>query len=151
MKKHAFTIMILAATLLLCGAAWFVKNRAWLPWVVGADAPVQEGTVADDPLEGFETFAPPGPVWDGMLGQWSLREASLLRGEIGTLVRAPTGGTVRECRREGGAWSVLIVRDDGGSLRLGGLQDGLVTGRRVEAGEIIGRLAGDTLSLEECR
>ncbi|MBR4444173.1 MAG: hypothetical protein IKS52_13000 [Clostridia bacterium] len=145
MKKHDFTLFIVLASLLMCGAAWLVKNRLSAPRAVQAET--QASAMAQDPLDGFEVAEAFGPVFDEALGQWSLRETALLHGEPGAFVRAILPGRVAmSCENDLG-WQVTVERYDGGSVRYGGLRAGLAPGRCVARGEIIGTLAGDALYL----
>jgi len=147
MKKHAFTIMILAAALALCGAAWFVRERLLAPPAVQAETQARVVLNEPDPLEGFEVAAPYGPEWDEALGQWSLRWETALRAAPGAFVRALAAGVVEECAEAEDGWTVVVAEDNGFSTRYGGLRAGAATGRRVERGEILGLLRGDTLRL----
>ena len=149
MKKHLFAVMIAAASLLMGAAAWALKNVVLAPRAVGVQTPAQVSPAAGwlCPVDGAAIAEPFGPVWDENLGQWSLRERAALRAERGAFVRAAAEGRVAESREEDGAWLVTIRHEDGTCLCYGGLRAGLALGRRVARGELIGQLAGDTLTL----
>ena len=147
MKKHDFTIFIVIASLLMCGAAWLVKNRLLTPRAVQAETRAQVAAPAQNPLAGFEVIEPYGAAYDEALGQWSLRGTALLRGASGAFVRALLPGRVHESREASGRWTVVIEHLDGSATSYGGLRAGIAAGRNVERNEIIGQLAGDSLEL----
>ena len=147
MKKHDFTIFIVIASLLMCGAAWLVKNRLLPPRAVRTEGQAQVMLPTHAPLDGFEVIEPYGAVFDEAFSQWRLREETLLRGALGAFVRMPMSGVVIECQEDETGWRVAIELDSGGVLRLGGLRAPLAVGRCVEQGDMIGQLKSDTLSL----
>ncbi len=149
MKKHAFTLFIILASLLMCAAAWLVKNGLLTPRAVETETQARMSAAEDwlFPLAGGAIVDPYGAVFDGETGQWSLREAALLRAERGAFVRAMRAGRVVESREESGAWAVAIEHEGGAVVCYGGLRAGLSAGRAVARGEMIGQLAEDTLAL----
>ena len=147
MKKHDFTIFIVIASLLMCGAAWLVKNRLLPPRAVRTEGQAQVMLPTHAPLDGFEVIEPYGAVFDEAFSEWRLREETLLRGALGAFGRMPMSGVVVDCQEDEAGWRVAIELDSGGVLRLGGLRAPLAVGQRVEQGDMIGQLKSDTLSL----
>lgn len=149
MKKHAFTAFILLASLLMCAAAWCVKNGVFAPRAVRAETQAVVAAAPDWlwPVTGAAIAEPFGPVYDEALGQWSLRETAALRAEQGAFIRAMRDGRVAGSRETGGVWTVSIEHEGGMAVSYGGLRGGLAAGRMVSRGELIGQLAGDTLEI----
>ena len=149
MKKHLFTLFIILSSLLMCAAAWLVKNGAFMPKAVRAESRAQVAAAETwlAPVSGAVVVESYGPVFDEARGQWSLREAATLRGASGAFVRAMRAGRVVESREAGGAWTIRVDHGADMVVSYGGLRGGPEAGRTVARGEWIGQLAGDTLDI----
>ncbi|MBQ8953944.1 MAG: M23 family metallopeptidase [Clostridia bacterium] len=151
MKKHAFTALIIITSLLMCGAAWLVKNRLLWPRVLRTETQAQVLSESapswQRPVENAAVVEPFGPIYDDALGQWSMRERALLRAGSGAFIRAMQAGRVVESREEEGGWTILLEHDGEALTSYSPLRAGLSAGRTVVQGELIGQLAGDTLAL----
>ncbi|MDI6824269.1 MAG: peptidoglycan DD-metalloendopeptidase family protein [Bacillota bacterium] len=117
----------------------------------GAGAPVAGGAVGPDPgdlvwpLEG-DVIAEYGFAYSEVYGDWRLHPGIDIAGEPGGAVRAAAPGTVKRVSREEG-WVVEIDHGGGVVTAYGNLGEaGVRRGRKVAAGQVIGKL-GDTAHL----
>ena len=92
------------------------------------------------PVRGLATYT--HDWWFPRYGPgWRLHEGTDIFAATGTEVVAPLGGTVKLAHNKLGGTSAWVVADDGTYVyltHLSGYRDGLMTGMRVEPGDVVG-------------
>ena len=92
------------------------------------------------PVRGLATYT--HDWWFPRYGPgWRLHEGTDIFAAIGTEVVSPISGTVKLAHNKLGGTSAWVVADDGTYVyltHLSGYRDGLMTGMRVESGEVVG-------------